>query len=108
VRELKPGPTAIPSFLRSQSKASPCSPAFFEAKRRCTSTIMRTFVRLRRLPSSRAELAGKLAALEKKFDAQFKGVCDTRADAPHGEGPASHRLRSVAGNRALTCSDPDF
>ena len=38
--------------------------------------IMRTFVRLRRLLSSHAELAGKLAALEKKYDAQFKGVFD--------------------------------
>src|SRR5881398_906228 len=30
--------------------------------------IMRTFVRLRRLLSSHAELAGKLAALEKKYE----------------------------------------
>jgi len=33
-------------------------------------------VRLRRLLSSHAELAGKLAVLEKKYDAQLKGVCD--------------------------------
>src|SRR5439155_5200068 len=38
--------------------------------------IMRAFVRLRRLLSSHAELASKLAALEKKYDAQFKGVFD--------------------------------
>ena len=38
--------------------------------------IMRTFVRLRQLLSSHAGLARKLAALEKKYDAQFKVVFD--------------------------------
>ncbi len=38
--------------------------------------IMRTFVRLRRLLSSNAVLARKLAQLEKKYDAQFKVVFD--------------------------------
>ena len=38
--------------------------------------IMRTFVRLRRLLASNEELARKLAALEKKYDAQFKVVFD--------------------------------
>lgn len=36
--------------------------------------IMRTFVRLRLLLQSNAELARKLDALEKKYDAQFKAV----------------------------------
>ena len=36
--------------------------------------IMRTFVRLRWLLASHAELAKKLEALEKKFDVQFKVV----------------------------------
>jgi hypothetical protein len=36
--------------------------------------IMRTFVRLRRLLESNADLARKLDALEKKHDAQFKVV----------------------------------
>jgi hypothetical protein len=38
--------------------------------------IMRTFVRLREVLSSHADLARKLAALEKKYDAQFKAVFD--------------------------------
>ena len=38
--------------------------------------IMRTFVRLRQMLTSNAELARKLAALEKKYDAQFKVVFD--------------------------------
>jgi len=36
--------------------------------------IMRTFIRLRRILSSHAELARKLDALEKRYDAQFKEV----------------------------------
>jgi hypothetical protein len=38
--------------------------------------IMRTFVRLRRMLASHAELARKLDALEKKYDAQFRVVFD--------------------------------
>ncbi len=38
--------------------------------------IMRAFVRLRQMLASNAELAHKLAALEKKYDAQFKVVFD--------------------------------
>ena len=38
--------------------------------------IMRTFVRLRELLLSNADLARKLAALENKYDVQFKVVFD--------------------------------
>ncbi len=38
--------------------------------------IMRAFVRLREMLASNAELARKLAALERKYDAQFKVVFD--------------------------------
>ncbi len=38
--------------------------------------IMRAFVRLRRMLASHADLARKLGALEKKYDAQFKVVFD--------------------------------
>jgi len=38
--------------------------------------IMRAFVRLRQMLASNAELARKLAALEKNYDAQFKVVFD--------------------------------
>ncbi len=38
--------------------------------------IMRAFVRLRRMLASHAELARKVAALEKKYDEQFKVVFD--------------------------------
>lgn len=38
--------------------------------------IMRAFVRLRQMLTSRADLARKLDALERKYDAQFKVVFD--------------------------------
>jgi hypothetical protein len=38
--------------------------------------IMRAFVRLRQMVTSNTQLAGKLAALEKKYDAQFKIIFD--------------------------------
>jgi hypothetical protein len=38
--------------------------------------IMRVFVRLRQMIASHADLARKLEALEKKYDAQFKVVFD--------------------------------
>lgn len=38
--------------------------------------IMRTFVRLRQMIAGHADLARKLAAVEKKYDAQFKVVFD--------------------------------
>ena len=38
--------------------------------------IMRAFVRLRQMLASHKELARKLDALEKKYDAQFKVVFD--------------------------------
>ena len=38
--------------------------------------IMRAFVRLRRMLETNAELARQLAALEKKYDGQFRVVFD--------------------------------
>lgn len=38
--------------------------------------IMRAFVRLRQMLAGNAELSRKLAALEKKYDLQFKAVFD--------------------------------
>jgi hypothetical protein len=51
--------------------------------------IMRAFVRLRRLLAQNAELAKKLAAIEKKYDAQFKVVFDAikALMQPPADGP---------------------
>ncbi len=39
-------------------------------------TIMRAFVKLREMLSTHKELAHKLEAMEKRYDAQFRGVFD--------------------------------
>jgi hypothetical protein len=51
--------------------------------------IMRTFVRLRQMIATHKELAGKLDALERKYDAQFKVVFDAIRElmAPPKTGP---------------------
>ena len=58
--------------------------------------IMRAFVRLRDMLSTHTELARKLAALERKYDSQFKMVFDAirelmtpdkRSGRPIGFGP---------------------
>ena len=55
--------------------------------------IMRAFVQLRQMLSSHADLAHKLAALERKYDAQFKVVFDAIRElmAP----PEPPRKRSI-------------
>jgi len=53
--------------------------------------IVRTFVRLRRLLASHAELARKLAELEKRYDAQFKGVFDAIRELMTPAGPETQR-----------------
>ena len=45
--------------------------------------IMRAFVQLRQLLSSHADLARKLAVLEKKYDVQFKIVFDAIRQLMH-------------------------
>lgn len=42
--------------------------------------IVRTFVRIRAMLATNADLARKLAALEKKYDAQFRVVFDAIRD----------------------------
>ena len=56
---------------------------------------MRTFVRLREMLLSNAELARKLAALENKYDAQFKVVFDAiRELMLPRSAPAENRFSS--------------
>jgi len=53
--------------------------------------IMRTFVRLRRMLASNENLARKLAALEKKYDIQFKAVFDAIHQLMAPQQPPKHR-----------------
>jgi len=58
--------------------------------------IMRAFVKLRQMLASNAELARKLTALEKKYDAQFKVVFDAiRSLMTPPEKPKSRGIASV-------------
>ena len=54
--------------------------------------IMRSFVRLRQMLSTNAELARKLAALEKKYDIQFKAVFDAIRQLM---APPAHKRRQI-------------
>ena len=58
--------------------------------------IMRAFVRLRQMLASNVELTRKLAALERKYDSQFKIVFDAIRElmmppAPKKSGPSASR-----------------
>jgi hypothetical protein len=54
--------------------------------------IMDTFVRLRQILSSHEALARKLAALEKKYDAQFKVVFDAIHELMKPAEPKRQRI----------------
>jgi hypothetical protein len=56
--------------------------------------IMRTFVRLRQMLASNAELAHKLAAIEKKYDAQVKVVFDAIRQLM---SPSSTKMKVITG-----------
>ena len=58
--------------------------------------IMRTFGRLRQMLLSNADLAGKLGALEKKYDVQFKIVFDAIRELmiPSRASKATDRIAS--------------
>ena len=56
--------------------------------------IMRTFVRLKQMLASNAELDRKVNALEKKYDAQFKVVFDAIRELmkPLAPGPSKRKI----------------
>ncbi len=54
--------------------------------------IMRTFTQLRQMLASHADLARKLADLEKRYDAQFKVVFDAIRQLMNPPGPHHTRI----------------
>jgi hypothetical protein len=62
--------------------------------------IMRAFVRLRRMLASNEELARKLAALERKYDAQFKVVFDAIRELMHSPTPKRRRIGFIVSEKA--------
>jgi hypothetical protein len=62
--------------------------------------IMRTFVRLRQMLVSNAQLARKLADLEKKYDAQFKVVFDAIRQLMKPPEPNKRKIGFLVKERA--------
>jgi hypothetical protein len=62
--------------------------------------IMRTFVRLRRMLASNEDLARKLAALEKKYDAQFRVVFDAIRELMAPPTPKKRKIGFLVKERA--------
>ncbi len=60
--------------------------------------IIRTFVRLRQMLASNAELSGKLNELEKKYDAQFRVVFDAIRSLMTPPEPKKRRIGFNGGN----------
>jgi len=54
--------------------------------------IMRTFVKLRQMLASNADLARKLAAMEKKYDSQFKMVFDAIRELMRPPEPKKRKI----------------
>ena len=61
--------------------------------------IIRTFVRLRQMLASHAELSRKLNDLEKKYDAQFKIVFDAIRSLMTPPGPKKRKIGFKAGEK---------
>lgn len=61
--------------------------------------IMRTFVRLRRFAQSHEELAGRLRALESKYDGQFKVVFEAIRELMAVPEPSKKRIGFRAGEK---------
>jgi hypothetical protein len=66
--------------------------------------IMRTFVRLRQMIAGHADLARKLAAVEKKYDAQFKAVFDAIRELM--TPPTAEEVREMGFHTTLTKTRP--
>ena len=63
--------------------------------------IMRTFVRLRQLLATNAELARKLEALEKRYDTQFKVVFDAIRQLMAPSEPKKRKIGFIVSERAV-------
>ena len=98
---LKPGENIKyrPYAFTEQGVAMLSSVLRSERAVRVNIEIMRAFVQLRRVLSSHADLARKLATLEKKYDAQFKVVFDAiRELMTPLEPPKKRRIGFISGD----------
>ena len=98
---LKPGENIKyrPYAFTEQGVAMLSSVLRSERAVRVNIEIMRAFVQLRRMLSSHADLARKLATLEKKYDAQLKVVFDAiRELMTPLEPPKKRRIGFISGD----------
>ena len=70
--------------------------------------IMRTFVRLRKLLASNAELSRKLEAMEKKYDAQFKIVFDAIRQLMKSPEPKTRKIGFIVSERAAKYGESEI
>ena len=70
--------------------------------------IMRTFVRLRQLLASNAQLARKLEVLEKKYDAQFRVVFDAIRQLMASPEPKRRKIGFLVKKRAAKYGRPEM
>ena len=68
--------------------------------------IMRAFVQLRKMLASHADLARKLKALERKYDAQFRIVFDAIRELMEESKPKRPRRREIGFHTAMTPAKP--
>lgn len=90
---LEPGKNIkyLPLAFTEQGVAMLSSVLRSERAVRVNIEIMRAFVQLRQILSSHADLARKLATLEKKYDAQFKVVFDAIRELMAPSNPPTKR-----------------
>ncbi|MBM4297115.1 MAG: ORF6N domain-containing protein [Deltaproteobacteria bacterium] len=70
--------------------------------------IMRTFVRLRQLLSTNAELTRKLQVLENKYDAQFKVVFDAIRQLMKPPEPKKRKIGFIVSEKAAKYGDSEI
>ncbi len=70
--------------------------------------IMRTFVRLRQLLATNAQLARKLEALENKYDTQFKVVFDAIPQLMSPPEPRKRKIGFLAKESAAKYGRPEI
>jgi hypothetical protein len=86
------GTRKLPLVFTEQGVAMLSSVLKSKRAARVNVEIMRTFVKLRKILSSHAELAKKLEQLEKKYDSQFKGVFDAIRQLMTSPDPLKRRI----------------
>jgi hypothetical protein len=83
---------SLPYAFTEQSVAMLSSVLNSERAVQVNIAIMRTFVKLRKMIISNKEMAKRLDALEKKYDAQFKVVFDAIRELMSPPEPKRHRI----------------